>query len=45
MVAKPIPQRAMSKEFDLDGNRLTPPPPTNGQRDIIQALEAQADEM
>jgi hypothetical protein len=43
-MAKPIPQRAMSKELDLDG-KLSVPQQTNGKKDIIQVLESQADEM
>lgn len=45
-MVKPIPQRGVSKELDLNGN-LAPPQPKDGhgQRDIIQALEEQADEM
>jgi 2-isopropylmalate synthase len=44
VLAKPIPQRAVSKELDLDGT-LSVPRQANGKKDIIQALEAQADEM
>ena len=42
-VARPVPQRAMSKELDLekDGATATAAP----KRDLIKALEAQADEM
>jgi hypothetical protein len=34
----------VSKELDLDGT-LSVPRQANGKKDIIQALEAQADEM
>lgn len=48
VLAKPVPERAMSRELDLnlDGS-LSVPKQANGQKgtDIIQALEAQADEM
>ncbi|RKU45391.1 hypothetical protein DL546_004317 [Coniochaeta pulveracea] len=44
VMVKPVPQRAMSKELDLDG-KLSVPQQTNGKKDIIQVLEAQADEM
>jgi hypothetical protein len=44
-MAKPIPQRAMSKELDLDRKLSVPQQTTNGKKDIIQVLEAQADEM
>jgi hypothetical protein len=41
ILAKPVPQRSLSKEFDLDAS-----PQSNGkQGDIIRRLQEQADEM
>jgi hypothetical protein len=47
ILAKPIPQRKLSKEFDLDASSAQPANGSaNGKKvDIIQRLEDQADEM
>lgn len=47
-MARPVPQRSLSRELDLnDSNSLKPGVRDGNVRkpDLIQALEAQADEM
>ncbi|KAH8907834.1 2-isopropylmalate synthase [Coniochaeta sp. PMI_546] len=45
ILAKPIPQRSMSREFDLDTHDSETQANGHGKVDIIQRLEDQADEM